>query len=79
MLEHDNIKIFLQKITVQIGLKKLLWLKVKNTMQWTYVINDLDGEEIFGTYYENQWQKTNQKKFIIEKLIKRNGGKLYVK
>ena len=79
MLEHDNIKIFLQKITVQIGLKKLLWLKVKNTMQWTYVINDLDGEEIFGTYYENQWQKTNQKKFRIEKLIKRNGGKLYVK
>ena len=79
MLEHDNIKIFLQKITLQIGLKKLLWLKVKNTMQWTYVINDLDGEEIFGTYYENQWQKTNQKKFIIEKLIKRNGGKLYVK
>ena len=79
MLEHDNIKIFLQKITLQIGLKKLLWLKVKNTMQWTYVINDLDGEEIFGTYYENQWQKTNQKKFRIEKLIKRNGGKLYVK
>ena len=48
-------------------------------MQWTYVINDLDGEEIFGTYYENKWQKTNQKKFRIEKLIKRNGGKLYVK
>ena len=48
-------------------------------MQWTYVINDLDGEEIVGTYYENQWQKTNQKKFRIEKLIKRNGDKLYVK
>ena len=48
-------------------------------MQWTYVINDLDGEEIVGTYYENQWQKTNQKKFRIEKLIKRNGDKLHVK
>ena len=48
-------------------------------MQWRYVINDLDGEEIVGTYYENQWQKTNQKKFRIEKLIKRNGDKLYVK
>ena len=25
--------------------------KVKNTIPWTYVINDLNGEEITGTYY----------------------------
>ena len=26
--------------------------KVKNTVPWTYVINDLNGEEIMGTFYE---------------------------
>ena len=25
--------------------------KVKNTVPWTYVINDLNGEEIMGTFY----------------------------
>ena len=28
--------------------------KVKNTVPWTYVINDLDGEEIMGTFYEKE-------------------------
>ena len=53
--------------------------KVKNTVLWTYVINDLNGEEIFGTFYERQLQKTNQKHFRIEKVIKKNGDELYVK
>ena len=26
--------------------------KIKNTAPWTYVINDLNGEEIMGTFYE---------------------------
>ena len=25
--------------------------KVKNTVPWTYVINDLNGEEVVGTFY----------------------------
>ena len=33
--------------------------KVKNTVLWTYVINDLKGEEITGTFYEKELQKTN--------------------
>ena len=52
--------------------------KVKNTVPWTYVINDLNGEEIVGTFYEKELQKTNQKEFRIEKVIKK-GDKLYVK
>ena len=48
--------------------------KVKNTVPWTYVINDLNGEEITGTFYEKKLQKTNQEEFRIEKVIK-----LYVK
>ena len=39
--------------------------KVKNTVSWTYVINDLNGEEIIGTFYEKELQKTNQQEFKI--------------
>ena len=53
--------------------------KVKNTVLWTHVISDLNGEEIIGTFYEKELQKTNQQKFRIEKVIKRKGNKLYVK
>ena len=53
--------------------------KIKNTVPWTYVINDLNGEEIIGTFYEKELQKTNQKKFRIEKVLKKKGDKLYVK
>ena len=53
--------------------------KVKNTVPWTYVINDLNGEEIMGTLYEKELQKTNQEEFRIVKVIKRKGDKMYVK
>ena len=41
--------------------------KIKNTVPWTYVINDVNGEEIIGTFYEKDLQKINQKEFRIEK------------
>ena len=53
--------------------------KIKTTVPWTHVINDLNDEEIFGTFYEKELQKTNQEEFRIEKVIKRKGDKLYVK
>ena len=53
--------------------------KVKNTVSWTYVINYLNGEEITGTFYEKELQKTNHEEFRIEKVIRRKGDKLYVK
>ena len=53
--------------------------KIKNTVPWTYVINDLNGEEIIGTFYEDELQGTKQIEFRIEKVIKREGDKLYVK
>ena len=31
--------------------------KVKNTVPWIYVISDLNGEEIVGTFYEKELQK----------------------
>ena len=44
-----------------------------------HVINNLNGEEIIGTFYEKELQKTNQQEFRIEKVMKRKGDKLYVK
>ena len=53
--------------------------EVKNTVPWTYVISDLNGEKIIGTFYEKELQKTNQEKFRVEKMIKKKGDKVYVK
>ena len=52
--------------------------KIKNTVPWTFVIKDLNDEEIIGTFYGKELQKTN-KKIRIEKVIKRKCDKLYVK
>ena len=53
--------------------------KVKNTVPWTYVISDLNGEEIVGTFYEKKLQISNQKEFRVEKTVKRKDNKLYVR
>ena len=53
--------------------------KIKNTVPQTYAISDLNGEEITGSFYEKELQKTNQKEFRTEKVLKRKGDKLYVK
>ena len=39
--------------------------EIKNTVPWAYAINDVNGEEIIGTFYEKQLQKTNQEEFKI--------------
>ena len=41
--------------------------KNKNFVLWTYVISDLKGEEIVGTFHEKELQKTNQKNLELEK------------
>ena len=53
--------------------------KIKNIVPWAFVINDLSGEEITLSFYENELQKFNQKEFRIKKVLKRKGDKLYVK
>ena len=34
---------------------------IKNTAPWTYAISDLNGEEITGSFYEKELQRTSQK------------------
>ena len=41
--------------------------KVKNTVLQKYDINDLNGEQIFEMFYENELQKTNQKNLELKK------------
>ena len=53
--------------------------KINNTVPWTYVISDMNGKDITGSFYEKELQSTNQQKYRIEKIIKRKGNKLYVK
>ena len=53
--------------------------KIENTVSWTYIINDPNGEKIIGTFYEKELQKANRKEFRIRKVIKKKGNKLYVK
>ena len=48
-------------------------------MPWIYVISDLNGEPIFGSFYEKELQKTSQEKFRVEKVLQRKSDKLYVK
>ena len=50
--------------------------EIKNTVPWTYTISDLNGEKVIGTFYEKELQKSNQKEFRLEKILKRKGDKL---
>ena len=52
-LEFQNRKKNLVKNKLKIGQKKfLLLVKIKNIVPWTYVISDLNGKRIFGSFYE---------------------------
>ena len=52
---------------------------IKNIVPWTYVINDLNDEEIIGNFYEKELQKRNRQKFRMDQVVKKKGNKLYVK
>ena len=71
--------IFAKGYTPNLSEEVFVIKKVKNTVPWTYVINDLSDDEITGTFYKKELQKTSQEEFRIEKIIKRKGDKMYVK
>ena len=54
-------------------------VEVKHTRPPTYKIADLNGEEIKGSFYEPELQKTSQEIFRIEKVIRRGKKKSLVK
>ena len=72
----DNVRIskyrniFAKGYTPNWSVQVFVISKIKNTVPWTYVISDLNGEEITGSFYEKELQKTSQEKFRIEKYFK---------
>ena len=48
-------------------------------MDLCYYVEDLNGEEITESFYEKELEKTSQKEFRMEKVLKRKGDKLCVK
>ena len=72
-------KIFAKGYTPNWSEEVFVIKKVKNTVPWTYVINDFNGDDIMGTFYEKELQETSQEEFKIEKVNKRKGDKIYVK
>ena len=62
MSKFQSIRIFLLKDVAPNWSEEIIVVKkIKNTVPWTYVISDLNREEIIGSFYEKELQKTNQK------------------
>ena len=49
--------------------------KVKNTVPWAYVIEDINGKEIVEMFHGIELQKINQTENRKEKVIRKNSGK----
>ena len=69
ILKYNNI--FAKHYTPKWSEEVFVIKKVKNIVPWTYVIKDLYGEEFVRTFYEKEFQKTNQNQFRIEKVMKK--------
>jgi len=46
-------------------------VKVQKTIPVTYILKDLLGEEIEGSFYEKELQKSNQEIYRVEKVIRK--------
>ena len=53
--------------------------KVKATKPPTYEIEDSKGDEVKGTFYEAELQKSSQNVYRIEKVLRRRKGKALIK
>ena len=83
VIDHVRISkyknIFAKGYTPNWSEEVLVIKEVKNTVPWTYLISDLNGENVIGKFYEKELQKTNQQKVRTEEVIKRKGNKLHIK
>ena len=68
----------MQKVTLQIGLRRFFLLKKsKELCRWPTLL--VIHFKHFLMFYEEELQKTNQKEFRVEKVIKKRDDKLFVK
>ena len=76
LLEYQNIKIFLQRFTFQIGQTKFLWLKkLKILCCGHMLLTTLTGKQLLKRSTKKNAKK-NQKLFRVEKVAKRKDDKL---
>ena len=59
--------IFVKGYTPDLSEEVFVIKKVKNTVPWTYVINDLNSEETMGTFYEKNCKKQAKKNLKLKK------------
>ena len=77
--EYQNYKnIFATGYTPNWPAEVIVIKEIKNNVQWTHVISDLNNEEIVGTFCEKELQKINQTELRVKKVAKK-GDRLYVK
>ena len=72
MSKYKNI--FAKGFVLNWSEKVFVITKIKNTVPWTYIIIDLKGKEIVGTFYKKELQKTDQKKLRVGKNNKEKRG-----
>ena len=68
------------KDILQIGLKKILWLKkLKIMYHGNMLLVVLMVKKFLERFMTKNWKKTNHQEFRTENVIKRKGEELYVK
>ena len=69
LLEYQNIKYFSKRLHTKLKTSEDAFVikKVKNTVPWTYVINDLIWHEIVGIFYKKELQKHIKKNLELKK------------
>ena len=81
----DEVRISKKKTTFKKGYtsrwtEEIFTIKeIRDTNPITYILEDLQGEEIKGTFYEPELQKSKQQIYRIEKVIEEENGKSLVK
>ena len=61
--KHRNI--FAKGYTPNWPEKVFVIKEIKNKVPWTYVINDLNGKEIIGTFYEKELQRNRSTRSYV--------------
>ena len=80
LLEYESIKTFLQKVTLQIGLKRILWLKrLKLLYRGHILLMILMEKNLSERFNKKNCKKQIKKNLELKKVIKRKGDKSYVK
>ena len=70
LLEHHNIKVFLQKVTLPIDLKKLFWLKkLKHLCSGLALLMILMEKKLLELFTKKRTGKLNWKAMIIHLIV----------